>query len=439
MLLAAAFAWTAAGQTPGALNPATPPTTRVTNCMTSGCHAKETTFPFVHGPTAVGACDACHEYQDPAKHTFRVKRDGRDLCSFCHIDKSASSAPFVHKPFADGDCAECHNPHGGATRALLQKATTTDLCLSCHQGVMSGSHAHKPAAENCTSCHSPHTSSHAKLLPMERRALCLSCHAEVGKTIAGAPHPHKPTEGECLQCHSAHASDHAKVLVKSAQELCVSCHEGVGKTIAAATHPHGAVTDARSCLNCHTPHGSTHAKMLLPDPVGACLECHKKPIVVSPERTVPAAPEVAVEAFHRHGPIVQGQCTPCHNVHGATNTGLLVRPYEKSFYQTYSDEAYGLCFGCHDRASVMGTAGGGPTGFRNGERNLHAVHVGKQPQGRSCRACHTVHASRNEVMIADTVTFGQWNLPLNFTKLETGGSCAPGCHKPETYDRGVKK
>jgi hypothetical protein len=39
------------------------------------------------------------------------------------------------------------------------------------------------------------------------------------------------------------------------------------------------------------------------------------------------------------------------------------------------------------------------------------------------------------VLIADSVPFGKWSLPLKFVKTETGGSCAPGCHKPQSYDR----
>jgi hypothetical protein len=40
-------------------------------------------------------------------------------------------------------------------------------------------------------------------------------------------------------------------------------------------------------------------------------------------------------------------------------------------------------------------------------------------------------------MVADSVKFGEWSLPVNYTRTPTGGSCAPGCHKPEPYDREV--
>ena len=34
------------------------------------------------------------------------------------------------------------------------------------------------------------------------------------------------------------------------------------------------------------------------------------------------------------------------------------------------------------------------------------------------------------MLIADSVAFGSWKLPLKFVKTESGGSCAPGCHTP---------
>jgi len=71
------------------------------------------------------------------------------------------------------------------------------------------------------------------------------------------------------------------------------------------------------------------------------------------------------------------------------------------------------------------------TGFRNGERNLHWVHVNKKTKGRTCRTCHEVHASKRPRLVAESVPFGKrgWRLPLNFEKTETGGSCQPGCHR----------
>ncbi len=356
--LVALAVWLMAGVASAQTPPAaiTRPTSKVLGCTTSGCHAKQLDHKVLHGPTAVSACDSCHEYADPAKHTFAAKRQGIELCAFCHIDKSTTEGPVVHEPFAKGQCSNCHDPHGAETRSLLKKPNISELCLTCHTDTMKGSHAHEPAVKDCTQCHKAHVSDHKKLLVKPGRELCLSCHDDVGKAIVSLTHPHKPAQGDCLECHSPHASDAEKILKKPPHDLCVSCHDEIGRKMSAATHPHSAMTDAKSCINCHSGHASDHAKQLLKDPIAACLACHDKPIVVDEKRTVPAANEVAVPEFHKHGPIKMGECGACHDVHGGKNDNLLVEPYEKSFYQKYTETSYALCFKCHQRSIVTASA-----------------------------------------------------------------------------------
>jgi predicted CXXCH cytochrome family protein len=411
------------------------PTTKVLDCTNAGCHAKEMDHKFLHGPTAVQACDMCHDYQDPAKHTFVMKRQGKDLCTFCHIDKAGTEAPVVHDPMAKGDCLACHDPHGAMSKPLLKKEPMSALCADCHKDVLKGSHVHSPAATDCTACHQPHTADHAKLLNKPARELCLSCHESVAKTVSTASHPHKPADGDCMQCHTPHASDQGKVLKLPVADLCISCHQEVGKTVAAASHPHSAVTDARACLNCHTAHGSEHAKQLTSDSVGTCLACHKQAIKVDEKRTVAPVTAIADPALHKHGPVADGNCAACHGVHGSPEAHLLLAAYTDDFYRPFSAPSYALCFKCHDQSLAMATIADSETKFRDGSRNLHYVHVAKGTQARSCRACHDVHASRAGAQIAETVSYGQWKLPINFKQTDTGGSCAPGCHKAEQYDR----
>ena len=415
----------------------TPPTTRVANCTEGGCHAAQIEKKFLHGPNAVQACDACHDNVDPAKHAFQLKRPGQQLCNFCHIDKTGREGPVVHKPVADGQCLGCHDPHGSSSPKMLKKDTTPELCLSCHKEIVSADHVHKPVSEDCAKCHRPHTSNNEKLLTMDKRSLCLSCHENVAKTIAGAPHPHEPTKGDCLQCHQPHASNEIKELRAAPKDLCLSCHKQVTETINNCKRPHGAVTDGRSCLNCHTPHGSDQVKQLVQDQTGTCLQCHKDPIVVSKEKTVPGVPELAAPGLHKHGPVAEDNCAACHGVHGGERDNLLVANFTTNFYQAFSEDAYELCFKCHNKSLILAQPAQDQTKFRDGSRNLHAVHVngGSTAQGRSCRACHTVHASRFENQINETVPFGQWRLPINYAATETGGSCAPGCHRAQKYDR----
>jgi predicted CXXCH cytochrome family protein len=202
---------------------------------------------------------------------------------------------------------------------------------------------------------------------------------------------------------------------------------------------HDAVNQGKACLNCHQPHASEFDKELVSDPVGACLKCHDKPIQVSKDRTVKGVPEIGDPALHKHGAIEKGDCSGCHTVHGGQQTRLLVANYDNKFYQPYSDQAYELCFKCHSKELVKADIPEPQTRFRDGNRNLHAVHVvnpgGNAAQGRNCRACHSIHASRVPQLINESVPFGAWKLPINFSATETGGSCSPGCHEPQKYDR----
>ncbi len=98
-------------------------------------------------------------------------------------------------------------------------------------------------------------------------------------------------------------------------------------------------------------------------------------------------------------------------------------------------ESYDLCFTCHDKQLALLKETPGLTAFRNGTSNLHFVHVNKPDRGRSCRACHSIHSSPNELHVRDSVPFGSWQLPINVRKTDTGGGCSPGCHKAYSYDR----
>jgi predicted CXXCH cytochrome family protein len=388
----------------------------------------------MHGPAAVGACDACHDYADPAAHTFTMKREGADQCEFCHIDKTGREGPVVHHPVANGRCTDCHDPHGGPTKTLLKAETERGLCLTCHAKTAEGKHVHGPVALDCTPCHTAHTSDFPKLLSMERQALCLSCHQQVAEEVGTFKHPHAPAAKDCLQCHNPHSSDQPMVLTAPAAELCTTCHQAVSEAAKNSSHPHSAATSGKACLNCHTAHGSDRAHLMRGSTVSACLECHKLPIKLE-GRTVAGVPEIGVEANFKHGPIRQDDCTGCHDVHGGGHAKLLVEPFSPKFSMPFKQEDYALCFKCHDKGLVSKAAGAKPTGFRDGDRNLHWVHVVNPANGRSCRSCHALHASHNEMHLADTVPYGQWSLPINFKQTETGGSCAPGCHTPQSYSR----
>jgi hypothetical protein len=167
------------------------------------------------------------------------------------------------------------------------------------------------------------------------------------------------------------------------------------------------------------------------------LSCHDKELL-SAHGKVPNIAKLLKECAYHHGPIKDKKCAPCHaHVHGGGDFRLLCRQYPPEFYTSFAESEYALCFGCHDAAAMAKERTKSLTKFRNGDRNLHYLHVNRNMKGRSCRACHNSHASDNPKHIAKSVSFGamHWELPLNCELSDTGGSCSPGCHKPYSYDR----
>ncbi|HEY8665308.1 MAG TPA: cytochrome c3 family protein [Tepidisphaeraceae bacterium] len=422
-----------------AVKPATQvarPTERTKSCTDGGCHAEQTKYKVLHGPTALGACDACHTYVDEKQHTFKLRQTDKELCEFCHIGKITGKV--VHKPVADAKCLSCHNPHGGATRLVLRKDTMAELCATCHDDVTKKrTHIHGPvAAGSCAACHDAHRSDHKKLLVAEGRELCTSCHDDMNKQLKEAKFVHKPAaEGDCQQCHEPHASDQVMQLKKAPAELCLSCHEKIKDRVEKATHKHPVVTEGAACLTCHTPHGGTLAKLQKDVPIKTCLTCHDKKIKDADGHVVAAVSELTSKNLYLHGPAKEGNCSGCHEVHGSDQTRLLAKSYPETFYTSFEIEKYDLCFSCHDKQLVQLKDTKGLTNFRNGSTNLHYAHVNKADKGRTCRACHETHASEQQFHIRNSVPYGKWELPINFKPSKSGGSCQPGCHKEYFYDR----
>lgn len=401
------------------------------------CHAQIQAHDAIHGPVAVNACAACHEVVSADEHTFRLARAGAELCTHCH-EVSTAGARSVHRPLADGSCTACHDPHGGTSRSLLRAPTQDALCAMCHDDVTHGAeHQHGPVAIGaCTACHTPHASPHDGLLVAPRSELCTTCHVSMAQRLKQR-FVHAPAAEDCGTCHDAHASDHAMFLRDEPQILCLSCHDKIRHTVETASKQHAAVTTDRQCVHCHDPHAGDHPRMMRSSMTELCLECHDRQIELDDGSELQNMKAVLASGQSLHGPVAQDNCAACHMIHGGENFRLLVREYPAEFYAPFAEERYALCFSCHEKDLVHDRHTTALTDFRNGDLNLHYVHVNREKKGRTCRACHETHASSNEKHIRDSVPFGRggWELPVGFTKTDTGGSCATGCHKPLGYDR----
>ncbi|MCP4005043.1 MAG: hypothetical protein GY725_12690 [bacterium] len=416
-------------------------------CASAACHGFIEQAPHRHWAEFSGpeACRECHSSDDPRKHVFETD-DSEESCFGCHseLGERMGAAKTVHEAAEDGGCLDCHDPHAGETAALLnddvKDDNLQDLCFGCHdEDIVEGEYKHGPVdAGACTQCHDPHASSRAKLLRHKGMALCESCHEEIADLVKSSEHVHDPARDDCIDCHNPHSSNHPVMLIAEKQKICAECHADIVNGANNASVDHAPVKTRDECLSCHSPHASDHAAVLTKPERDLCLGCHDK--------RVESGDDVLTNILRRleehsawHEPIRKDGCTACHDPHGNGEFRLLKKRFPERFYSPFRVRNYGLCFSCHESNLVTSRRTRSATAFRDGDRNLHFVHVNKKQRGRTCRACHDLHAGDGEAMISETIQFGGWQMPLHYESTSNGGSCQPGCHEAEAYERSKEK
>lgn len=417
-----------------------PPESNIDSCFSAKCHADMRKEKYIHGPIAAGKCKICHgenpdHFKKPKRNKFgKTEKDLSKICFSCH-DKFKLKAN-IHKPLQEGDCIACHSPHESPYKYQLL-AQGAELCFKCHDSRLNQNrYVHGPAAVGgCTLCHDPHSADYKNNLKVGGSELCFLCHTEKKIQFDQAKFQHKPVAEDCANCHDPHAAPKKFMMKFDTPELCFNCHKDKKESIADAPIKHAAVTEGRTCQNCHDPHMSDIEKNLILPPMDLCMSCHDKELKTPDGALLTNIQELLTENTDHHGPIRQKDCSGCHNPHGSDNFRILRNQYPPTFYKPFMVENYSLCFGCHEKTVVLNPRTSKLTNFRNGDLNLHYIHVNKPEKGRTCRACHETHASNNPKHLRETVTFGIFDLPLNFVKTETGGSCLPGCHQLKKYDR----
>jgi len=369
------------------------PTTVTPQCATETCHPGIFSYKFIHELVTQQKCLECHKYDEPSEHRFKSAFPKDQQCGDCHELKNKAA---VHRPVQEGKCTACHDPHGSPYKGMLVADSPQTLCLSCHK----------------------------KVIPKKGEAASI----------------HAPIKDNCTGCHDPHASDVKYELKQAVPDLCFSCHKNVKEAIATSPSVHGAVTGEGSCETCHTAHSSKLRNLEKQPQPDVCLTCHDRAIRTADGRILTNMAVLLRDNPVHHGPIRLGSCTACHRPHAGSHFRRLIADYPAGFYAPFKIELYDLCFRCHVPDLVLSPKGTGLTLFRDGEKNLHWLHV-SQGKGRTCRACHEVHASKEEFHIRESVPYGRgdWMLPINFKPTPTGGSCSPGCHKEKTYDNGGRQ
>jgi len=343
-------------------------------------------------------------------------------CVSCHAAVPKHAA--VHPKLAD--CVSCHVPKTRDAHAFDDKK-----CTVCHQMVKKNDKfVHGPvAAGECLACHDPHGSDEPAQVRVFGSDLCQKCHVDMKARLAEKRFTHAPVKEDCATCHNPHASPSKYQIRNDSAEQCLACHKTLRKELVTARVQHEAVAVDRECLNCHDPHASDFDKQLKGTSMQLCLSCHDK------EQDAPSGKVQNVKSWLQthtdlHGPIRQQD---------SEHFRLLRKDYPETFYSPYEPKNYELCFTCHepDLAKVERTAT--VTGFRDGDQNLHFLHVNRTEKGRTCRACHEAHSSTVPKHLRETVPFGDWQMPVGYTQTADGGRCAPGCHLPKTYSRALTR
>jgi len=365
------------------------------SCSSQQCHADIVQYDVMHSPAQEGECTACHESRENTHPSgngsdFALTADGASLCFQCH-EQENFVGKVMHGPSASGACTYCHNPHGSKNMKLLRKP------------------------------------------PQE---MCFDCHTDFLQDLKKATYVHSAIRDlNCVVCHLPHKSERLSLLKAETTELCFSCHENIKDKYERSLNKHKALYVDEKCANCHSVHFSERPSLLNKDGVELCLECHGRDEKGSSDSLRNMRKEIEGKKF-LHGPVADGDCIACHDPHGSSYDLILKDRYPTSFYLPFDKDAYDLCFGCHNKGMLTQQKTADQTAFRNGKENLHFLHVVKERKGRTCKACHSVHASDGEKLInPDGIPFGDWKIPIRYTATETGGSCAPGCHRQMYYDR----
>ena len=396
-------------------------------CASGKCHTKfmPEKNQFQHEPVANGGCDDCHTGAYPNK--YGLESDQGLACLKCHgnIENEISTKQFVHGPVKNGDCTSCHDPHGSGRKYLL-KEPYSSLCSSCHNlnSLYRGDSIHKPVRDgNCGLCHDVHASDYKARLTESGATLCLACHDEMAQGMTKKS-VHEPLiKSGCTDCHDPHSGRDSLRLKTEPDKLCFICHEDKKNEIGQYTFKHAPASEGR-CVSCHSPHFSDSQYLLKGKIDAVCYSCHKEK-------------EAWKKQKFQHGPVVQGNCTACHNPHGSDNAFVLRLSFPHKFYTAYEKGKYDLCFNCHKEAMVTTEKSETVTDFRNGDINLHNLHVNRE-KGRTCIACHDIHASDQYDHLREGFMFGTVNMPIYYFKTRTGGMCVPGCHAERSYDRVTK-
>lgn len=390
---------------------------------------------------------------------------GSEACQTCHGELYQNFSLSPHSKLLDDKtlpdfhgCEGCHGPgkdhppliasgkKGGIVNpSKVPEKRAEEVCGQCHLTNSEKSYKkewqkidskhfkkseHKRKGVTCLSCHSLHKNK-PKLLTLDEREFCFSCHKDKKQNAVSAHSQGKNTS--CLSCHAPHGSPKKHHLSQDIDKSCAGCHD-VAKEPGRKAHSGFSVKD-KNCVSCHNFHpkdkervkkyqhppfknkqcgacheGSTGA--LKKDENALCMGCH-----AGNYKTFTEAKEFV------HPPVHEKFCTACHTPHASSYEKLLKDKLSYVCFQCHTKieeltlsshkhppAAEGKCLACHNAKSVT-----------KGEKLIEGGVVNK------CNQCHTKQMKFTHP-VGENLTIPKIEKKVNVT-------CA-SCHQPHGSDFG---
>lgn len=147
-------------------------------------------------------------------------------------------------------------------------------------------------------------------------------------------------------------------------------------------------------------------------------------------------PDPAARGRSVHQPAADGDCASCHDLALPSGARFVKgAPAGGDGAGRADGWDLALCAGCHDEALAAKDAPAGATGFVDGKKNLHALHV-QAARGPRCLPCHGPHAAPQALLLRARIPArGGVVIPQEFRAETNGGWCRTGCHAPKGYRR----
>ncbi len=400
------------------------------------------------------------------------------------VDPEILTGPVKLDDWGELQCTTCHDVHDNTfDNFLVMSNLASALCITCHKKNFWSQSSHKLSSSRwnnippdpwpvvgsrkntvaesaCDNCHMPHTAggNERLLIYDEEEQNCAACHnGNVAKYDVMADfkkysvHPVTSTTGEHDPIEPA--------VIETRHVECVDCHEPHASSPIATGGLSGALNNVRGINLAGIEVKPIEYEYQL------CFRCHADSVVKPPSSTTRQLEQLNVRlefdmgspSFHPVAgigvnpdvpsliaPLTETStitCGDCHNSnssskvggpgpdgpHGSIYPALLTRQYQNQDNTPEGPSAYALCYGCHDRNSIL----------NDDSFSQHAMHTAgiRAP----CSACHDPHgissiqgnATNNSNLINFdlTIVSANANGEIRFEDRGTfAGACFLNCH-----------